>query len=128
MTDDFKPDSSTVPLPIVEFVDRCIHSEVKRLEDLFAAQSVAHDKTMAIQMREISRRLDELNHVYDKAREERSEYLSKATYETFLSEYSKWRDETNRTISNAQGRAAAYVSILGVLFLFLQIAFRVWGK
>lgn len=128
MTGEKEPCQPIVPLSTVEFVDRTVAAEVKRIEDVFKAELNSRDKAMEIQTKELSRRLDELNHAHQRAQQDKQEFLAKNTYEAFLKGFEVWSREVNAFMSNQQGRTAAYVVMVGIAFALLQVALKFWGK
>jgi hypothetical protein len=122
MTGDKEPCPPIVPLSTVEFVDRAIHAE----RAVMKAELEARDRAMEIQTKELSRRLDELNHAHQRAQQDKAEFLNKTTYDAFLKGYETWNREVNAYMSNQQGRTAAYVSIVGIVFVVVQILLRFW--
>jgi hypothetical protein len=124
--EECKPGHPVVPLSVQEFVDRTIAAEVKRIEAVFKAEIEARDKAHNIQATELSRRLDDLNHAHQNAEKDKQAFLTKSTYEAFLKGYELENKEMRSFMSNSQGRAAAYVSIVGVVFLLVQILLKFW--
>jgi len=111
-----------VLLSTVEFVDRAIAAE----RAVARAELESRDKAMEIQTKELSRRLDELNHAHQRAQQDKADFLGKGTYEAFLKGYEVWNREVNAYMSNQQGRTAAYVSVVGVVFVIVQILLKFW--
>jgi hypothetical protein len=126
VTGDKEPCPPIVPLSTVEFVDRAVAAEIRRLEGILEAKFEAHDKAASIQTAELSRRLDELNHAHQRAQQDKAEFLGKSTYEAFLKGFEVWSKEVNGYISNQQGRTAAYVAIVGLVFIVVQVLLRFW--
>lgn len=122
MNADKEPCPPIVPLSTVEFVDRAIAAG----REVMKAELSARDKAMEIQTKELSRRLDELNHAHQRAQQDKAEFLNKSTYEAFLKGFETWSREINAFVANSQGRTAAYVSIVVVIGILINIALRFW--
>ncbi len=105
-----------------------IAAEVKRIEAIFKAEIESRDKAHSIQAMELSRRLDDLNHAHQNAEKDKQAFLTKSTYEAFLKGFETWSKEVTTFMANSQGRTAAYVSVLGLLYLVVGIALKFWGK
>jgi hypothetical protein len=122
MNADKDPCPPIVPLSTVEFVDRTIAAE----REVLRAELAARDKAMDIQTKELSRRLDELNHAHQRAQQDKQEFLNKTTYEAFLAIFTPWQSKVSDFMANSQGRTAAYVSIVVVIGILINIALRFW--
>jgi hypothetical protein len=126
MTGEKEPCPPVVPLSTVDFVDRTLAAEIRRVEAVFKSELESRDKAHTVQAMELSRRLDELNHAHQRSNEDKAEFLPRMTYDTFLKGYEVWSREVNAYMANQQGRTAAYVSIVGVVFIVVQILLKFW--
>ena len=85
------------------------------------------DAALSLRTGEVERRLSELNHVHQRAVEDRSQFLPREVFEQYLREVQSWRDSVNADLNQARGRAtmlAAVISLaVGVVVFILN---RVW--
>ena len=100
--------------------------EVVHLRELMDERFKALSKANDLAYLELQRRLDVLNHAHENMVRDRTDFLTIDTHNRFYAEFTKWKDEMNKAISNIQGRAAATVVIIGFVFALLQIALRFW--
>jgi len=106
--------------------------EVKHLRELMDERFVAIEKEQQLAYTELQRRLMELNHAHENMVKDRTEFLRTDTHNRFYSEYTMNKDyvskeisEVKADVSNMQGRATATVTIIGFVFLGLQILLAV---
>jgi hypothetical protein len=71
---------------------------------------------------EVRRRLDELNHEHARNIERNREYLASPLFYQYKEAVDARLIAIDKSIANQAGRSAAYVSIIGVVFLIVQIA------
>lgn len=123
------------PSVSMEFVDRAVASEhrlalaeITRVKEVLEERLRGMDKATDSQVQEMQRRLLDLNHAHAEKLVDMERKLPRETYEIFERSTNMWREEVNKQLSNAQGRTAAYVSVLGLAFILVQIALKFWGK
>jgi hypothetical protein len=96
--------------------------EIARLEERIKALRDIIDKDIV----EVRRRLDELNHEHARNMERNKEYLASPLFYQYRDSMEKGREEINKVLANQAGRSAAYVSLVGIFFLIVQVFLHYW--
>jgi hypothetical protein len=100
--------------------------EVAHLRELMDEKFKALAKANDLAYLELQRRLDVLNHAHENMVRDRADFLPIDTHNRFYAEFTTWKDEMNKAISNIQGRGTATIVIIGFVFALLQLAIRFW--
>jgi len=94
--------------------------EIARLQERIYALKAVIEKDIV----EVRRRLDELNHEHARNIERNKEYLASPLFYQNRDSVDKRLGDLERGQANQAGKSAAWVSIIGVLFLIVQIVLR----
>ena len=124
--DEQKETSIPVEASIVQFIDRKIDHERQRIEAVFSERIANAEKARELAIREMERRLSDLNHAYEEAERDRRTLLPVAVHEAFYAEYKAWRDEVNKVLAIQAGRTAAFAAAITVAFAVIQILLHYW--
>lgn len=73
------------------------------------------DKALSLQAREYERRLDELNHAHELAREALHTYVPKTLYERDQIVFLEFRDRVNNSLAIRNGATASRNAIVGYI-------------
>jgi hypothetical protein len=92
--------------------------EVARLQERISALKNIIERDIV----EVRRRLDELNHEHARNMERNREYLASPLFYQYRDSVDARLGAIDKNIANQAGRAAAYTSIIGAVFLAVQIA------
>jgi hypothetical protein len=92
--------------------------EIARLQE----QVTALKEMIGRDIVEVRRRLDELNHEHARNMERNREYLASPLFYQYRDSVEIRLGAIDKAIANQAGRSAAYASIIGVVFLVVQIA------
>lgn len=94
-------------VPLREYIERRLHD----LESNISAKAEAKAEALAIQTKELERRLEILNHEHARAVENFNTYLPRSEYGLTMGEMQKWKSDVeawrNRMIGIALGSATA---------------------
>lgn len=85
-----------------EMVDR----EIKHLKDLVERTTALKDEALLLQRTEYLRRLDELNNAHARAETAVRATVPRETFDVFVSNYNRWREEVITEAGNIRASAA----------------------
>lgn len=94
-----------------EMVDR----EIKHLKELTERTTALKDEALLLQRTEYLRRLDELNNAHARAEAAVRATVPRETYDMFVLNYNRWRDEVITETGNIRSAAATRERIFYVL-------------
>jgi hypothetical protein len=122
-------DNQSVSVSIIKYVAdrveterRLTDSERSALKELVFAHFSNIEKAIERDIVEVRRRLDELNHEHARNIERNREYLAAPLFFQYRDGVDLRLGTIERSLANQAGRAAAYASIIGIVFLIVQIA------
>ncbi len=103
-----------------------LEREIGNLKELVFARFDAEEKARVIQVTELERRLNDLNHAHQNMLADRALFVRVDIHDRFYQEYREWSQRVDKVMATQAGRSAAYVSLIGILFIALQIFLRYW--
>lgn len=112
-------DWKTFTLTAIQALREWAEIQFKGLREWVELHFELQDRATKLSIREVERRLDELNHAHAKAELDRSQFLPKPTFEGWKEAIEKRINLIEQTLAKAEGRAtsqavfvAAVVSII----------------
>lgn len=75
-----------------------LYRETQHVKELFEQRFIEHEKALKLNAAEILRRLIELNHAHEQARDDFSKYVSYDTFRGFETAWNKWREDFIREL------------------------------
>jgi len=82
------------------------------------------DRAREVEAAEYARRLEKLNHSYERAEIVLQTYLPRDMFEQSQREFRTWRETITTDLAATRGRAAAYTIVIGFIFTLLIAVLR----
>lgn len=94
-------------VPLREYLEALIRTQRETLEERLDAM----DKALDIQTKEVARRLLDLNHAHERAKELQNTYVPRELYEKMIEEWLKWRSSVDLALARAAERKAVFAAM-----------------
>ena len=82
---------------------------------LFNLRFELADKALVLAHTETLRRLDNLNHSHEQAKQKEATFVRRDVYESQVKEHYQWRDEVNASLAARQGRSSVTTGVIGTV-------------
>jgi len=105
----------------IETTEKQLRELVGYEKELLKVRLEALDKALDVAAKELSRRLDVLNHAHEQSLTDRATFVNGQVYESNQKDWNKWRDEVNGQLNNAAGRSAVWASVSSVVVGFIVL-------
>ena len=101
--------------------------EVAVLRERLHEHKLTASKALELQAKEYERRLDDLNHAHQQARETLQTYLPREIHDKEMRDLSIWQRSVDTDRASNQGRTSAVTTILAILLSVVSIIAVAWN-
>lgn len=99
---------------------------LKLMMDVIDVRLEAMDKALILQSGEVSRRLEELNHIKAERLLDRQSFLQRNIYDIKTDYYDKWIVSMEKRLTIQETRSILWTSLIGGAVVVLQVLLHWW--